>query len=85
MSFVYSISIYFTQVILNISGERSESPLSCTVTIAGTDVIGGLEELVRAGVITSPAPQWVMTGRTVRKSVDSLRLIFLGEGSVESR
>ena len=54
---------------LNISGERLETPLSCGVTIAGRDVIGGLEDLVRAGVIGSPAPQWVMTVLSVNSVV----------------
>ena len=49
------------QVTLNITPEDSaKTKLSCIITIAGEDVIGGVQDMVEAGTISSPPPDWVM-------------------------
>ena len=56
-------------------GESVKTKLRCTITIDGEDVIGGVQDMVEAGMISSPPPDWV---RNIR--VDYyLNLIFLGE------
>ena len=55
--------------------DSAEIKLHCTITFAGDDVIGGVQDMVEAGMISSPPPDWV---RNIR--VDYyLNLIFLGE------
>ena len=50
--------------------------LHCTITIAGEDVIGGVQDMVEAGIISSPQPDWVMVGCWFNFVILS---IFLGE------
>ena len=39
--------------------DSAKTKLHCTITIAGEDVIGGVQDMVEAGIIRSPAPDWV--------------------------
>ena len=40
--------------------DSAEIKLHCTITFAGDDVIGGVQDMVEAGIISSPPPDWVM-------------------------
>ena len=40
--------------------DSAKTKLHCTITIAGEDVIGGVQDMVEAGLISSPPPDWVM-------------------------
>jgi len=40
-------------------GDSAKTKLHCTITIAGEDVIGGVQDMVETGIICSPPPDWV--------------------------
>ena len=40
--------------------ESAETKLHCNIVIEGEDVIGGVQDMVEAGLISSPPPDWVM-------------------------
>ena len=52
---------------------------SGSVTISGSDVIGGVNDLLRLGIIDSPAPDWVLT--SLSSDVNFTYTIFLGKES----
>ena len=56
--------------------DSAKTKLHCTITIAGEDVIGGVQDMVEAGIISSPQPDWVMVGFWFNFVI---LLIFLGE------
>ena len=39
--------------------DSAKTKLHCTITIACEDVIGGVQDMVEAGLISSPPPDWV--------------------------
>ena len=39
--------------------DSAKTKLHCTITIAGEDVIGGVQDMVETGIICSPPPDWV--------------------------
>jgi len=60
-------------VTLSVSNEVEGIQLSCNVSIVGTDVIGGLNDLVKTGIIASPAPQWVKNLPTAGRNKFTLK------------
>ena len=39
--------------------DSAEIKLHCTITFAGDDVIGGVQDMVETGIISYPPPDWV--------------------------
>ena len=39
--------------------DSAKIKLHCTITIAGEDVIGGVQDMLETGIISSPPPDWV--------------------------
>lgn len=62
------------RVTLHVTPEDSaKTKLHCTITIAGEDVIGGVQDLVEAEIISSPPPDWVRNLATAGTNKFKLR------------